>query len=134
MQSLPKICGRSGNSSFASVVAIAGQGTTIQVAAGAGGTGSRPGVGLASAAGGVSLATVASATLSRASRHSSDIMDSPVFKPLGLSPDFVPQKSCLEYVVEECTRALPEIRLHVQALVQAGREVIDACQSECVAA
>jgi hypothetical protein len=69
------------------------------------------------------LAAVASTTLSRASRHSADILESPVFKPLGLSPDFVPQKSCLEYVQDECARALPEIRPHVQALVQAAREV-----------
>jgi hypothetical protein len=66
---------------------------------------------------------LAAVTLSRASRHSSDILESPVFKPLGLSPDFVPQKSCLEYVQDECARALPEIRPLVQALVQAAREV-----------
>ena len=85
----------------------------------AGSGGSCPG-----AAGGASAAVVSSTMLSRASRHSSDIMDAPVFKPLGLSPDFVPQKSCLEYLLEDCARALPEIRLYAQALAQAAREVI----------
>ncbi len=69
------------------------------------------------------MAAVSGTTLSRANRHSSDIMESPVFKPLGLSSDFVPQKSCLEYVLDECARALVEIRPHVQALVRAAREV-----------
>ena len=39
--------------------------------------------------GGVPVAAVASTA---AGRHSSDIMETQVFKPLRLSPDFVPQK------------------------------------------
>ena len=99
------------------------------MAAGAGG-GSGPGVGAAGAAGSAAAAdaAVSSTMLSRASRHSSDIMDAPVFKPLGLSPSFVPQKSCLEYLLDECVRALPEIRPYAQALAQVAREV--SCASE----
>ncbi len=86
--------------------------------------GSSPGVSAAGAAGSAAAAAaVFSTTLSRASRHSSDIMDAPVFKPLGLSPDFAPQKTCLEYLLDECVRALPEIRQYAQALAQAAREV-----------
>ena len=83
---------------------------------------------MAGAAGGGAAAAVptGSTTLSRASRHSSDIMDAPVFRPLGLSADFVPHKSCLEYLLDECARALPEIRPHAQALAQAAREVMCA--------
>jgi hypothetical protein len=50
-------------------------------------------------------------------------MESPVYRPLGLSPNFVPQKTCLEYVRDECADALPEIRPYVPALINATREV-----------
>jgi len=101
-------------------VAVTGQGPFMA----AGAIGGGPGVGLASASAvGVAVAAVASTTLSRANRHSADIMESPVFKPLGLSSNFVPQKSCLEYVQDECARAIPEIQPHLQALIQAAREV-----------
>jgi hypothetical protein len=81
---------------------------------------------VAGAAGGAAAAAPPSTTLSRARRHSYDIMDAHVFKPLGLSADFVPHKSCREYLLDECARALPEIRPHAQALAQTAREVMCA--------
>ncbi len=88
-------------------------------------TGLGPAVGAAAggAAVGVAVAAVSGTPLSRANRYSFGIMELPVFRPLGLASEFVPQKSCLEYVLDECARVLPEIRPHVQALVQAAREV-----------
>jgi hypothetical protein len=101
------------------VIAVTGPAPAISTGAGGGG----PGAGIASAAVGVAVAAVSGARLSRANRYSFGIMELPIFKPLGLASDFVPQKSCLEYVLDECARALPVIRPHVQALVQAAREV-----------
>jgi hypothetical protein len=93
-----------------------------------GGCGGSGGAGpAASAVVGDATAAVASATLlSRATRHSSDILELPRFKPLGLFFNFVPQKSCLDYVQVECALALPEIEPLVEALITAAREVTPA--------
>jgi hypothetical protein len=97
----------------------AGAGGSSGGGVGAGGAG--PAV---SAAIGEATTAVASATLlSRATRHSSDILEPPRFKPLGLFSKFVPQKSCLDYVRVECVVALPEIEPLVEALITAAREV-----------
>ena len=45
------------------------------------------------------------------------------YKPLGLIAGFKPNKTCREYVEQDCAEALPAFRLHAQALVLYGCEV-----------
>ncbi len=106
---------------------MAGAGAYPPPAIVAAGPGPGPAIAIATGSGAAAAvpvaATGASTTLSRASRHGADIMESPVYRPLGLSPYFMPQKTCLEYVRDECADALPEIRPYVPALIHATREV-----------
>jgi hypothetical protein len=52
-----------------------------------------------------------------------DILEVPQYKPLSLMEDFIPEKTCKEYVEQDCAEALPEFRPHSRALVRFGCEV-----------
>ena len=59
----------------------------------------------------------------RAMRHWSDILDAPIYKPLGLRQGFKPIKTCSQYVEEDCATALSQFQQHAPMLVQEGSKV-----------
>ena len=67
--------------------------------------------------------TSTSAKPLRPGRHRFDVTPS---EPLRLTADFVPLKSCREYVKEDCAQALRRIRPHVPALIRAAQKVTPA--------
>ena len=44
--------------------------------------------------------------------------ENPVHKPLANFADFLPNKSCSEYVGQECQEAMPSIRKYVKILLR----------------
>jgi len=83
-------------------------------------------------AGGVAVVTTACADLSRSRRHGFNIAEQPRYRPLGLSPGFVPHKSCLDFVRDECADALATIRQHVPALIYAAQQVVSSLDLDLV--